>query len=101
MPDVDPSAVNYIHWLSTEVSSLLKIFASVNKNFIFAVVECALVMAEESVDLNALQDVAAESRAKFLLAKRYVRRAACAVSKKWLRSFSYDYVLATIHTKLH
>jgi hypothetical protein len=27
MPEVDPSAVDYIHWLYTEVSGLLEMFA--------------------------------------------------------------------------
>jgi hypothetical protein len=39
----------------------------VNKNFISAAVKGALVMAGESIDLNALQDAAAVSGADILL----------------------------------
>jgi hypothetical protein len=39
MPESEPSAMDYIRWLSTEVNSLSKVFAGVNENFISAVVE--------------------------------------------------------------
>jgi hypothetical protein len=76
-------------------------FVGVNENFISTIVEGALVMAEESIDLYAFQDVAAESGPFILSLERDVRRAECTVSKKWWRSFGYNYVLAAICTKLH
>jgi hypothetical protein len=33
MPKDDPSATDYIHWLSTEVAGLLEMFAGVNEIF--------------------------------------------------------------------
>jgi hypothetical protein len=44
-----------------EVTSLPKMFAIVNKNFVSTAVEGALLMAGESVDHDTLQDVAALS----------------------------------------
>jgi hypothetical protein len=58
-------------------------FARVNKNFISTVVEGALVMVGESVDLNALHDTADVSGPDILPVERDVRKAARAVSKKW------------------
>jgi hypothetical protein len=83
-----------------EVVGLPKMFAGVNENFISIVVEGALVMAEESVDLDALQDVAAERGTSIWPTGRDVQRDAHTVSKKWWCSFGYDYVLAAIRTKL-
>jgi hypothetical protein len=48
MPEGELSAVNYLRWLSTEISSLLNLFGGVNENFITAAIEGALVMASES-----------------------------------------------------
>jgi hypothetical protein len=73
----------------------------VNKNFISAAVKGALVMAGESIDLNALQDAAAVSGADILLTERDVRRVVRAIPKKWWCSFVYDYVLGAILMKLH
>jgi hypothetical protein len=56
-------------------------------------------MAGESDDLDAFQDVAAESRPGILPVDRDVWRAARAVSKKWWCSFGYNYVLDAIRTK--
>jgi hypothetical protein len=67
MSEGDPSVVDYIRWLSMEVGGLPEMFASVNKNFISAAVEGALVMDDESVELNTLQDAAAVSGADILL----------------------------------
>jgi hypothetical protein len=39
MPEIEPSVMDYIRWLSTEVNGLSKVFAGVNENFISAVVE--------------------------------------------------------------
>jgi hypothetical protein len=99
MPKDDPSAADYIHWLSTEVAGLPEMFVGVNENFFSAAVEGALVMARESDDLDAFQDVAAESRPDILPVDRDVWRAARTVSKKWWCSFGYNYVLAAIRTK--
>jgi hypothetical protein len=99
MPEGEPSAVNYLRWLAAEVPGLLAMFAGVNKNFVSAVVKGALMMAGDSVDLNALQSVAADSGADILPAERDVRRVARAVSKKWWCSFGYNYMLAAIRTK--
>jgi hypothetical protein len=60
----------------------------------------ALVMAGESVDLDALQDAATDSGANILPAEHYVWRVAHVVLKKWWRSFGYDYVMDAIHTRL-
>jgi hypothetical protein len=51
MPKSEPSVMDYIRWLSLEVTGLPEVFAGVNKNFISAMVEGTLVMAEDSVDL--------------------------------------------------
>jgi hypothetical protein len=45
MPEGEPSAMDYLRWLSTEISGLPDMFGGVNENFITAVVEGALVMA--------------------------------------------------------
>jgi hypothetical protein len=93
--------VEYIWWLSMAVAGLPEMFAGVNENFVSATVEGALVVIGESIDLDAFQDVVAESRAYILPADRDVRRAARALSKKWWRSFGYNYVMAAIRTKIH
>jgi hypothetical protein len=71
-------------------------FGGVNENYVTAAVEGALIMARDYVDLDALQSTAAESGVDILPDERGVRRVVQAVSKKWWRSFGYDYVLATI-----
>jgi hypothetical protein len=100
MPEVDPSAVDYIRWILVEVGDLPKVFAGVNKIFVFATIEGALVMAGNSVDLDAIQDAVVASGANILPVKRDVWRAACAVAKNWWHSFGYDYVLDAIRTRL-
>jgi hypothetical protein len=67
-------------------------FAGVNENFISAAAEGDLVMAKESVDLDAFQDVAAESRSDISPIEWDVQRAARAISKK---------MVALFRTKLH
>jgi hypothetical protein len=96
MPEGEPSAVDYLHRLSMEISGFSGMFGGINENFVTAVVDSALVMAGDSVDLYALQSVAAESGLDILAAECGVRRAARAMSKKWWRSFGCDYVLAAI-----
>jgi hypothetical protein len=98
MPEGEPLAIDYPHWLSAEISSLPDMFGGVNDNFVTAAIEGALVMAGDSVDLNALQSVVIESGAYILPAKHNVWRAMLAMSKKW-RSFNYNYVLAAIRAK--
>jgi hypothetical protein len=66
MSEGNPSVADYIRWLSMEVGGLPEMFASVNKNFISAAVEGALVIDGESVKLNALQDAAGVSGADIL-----------------------------------
>jgi hypothetical protein len=100
MLEAKPSAMDHIRWLSTEVAGLPEMFAYVNENFVSTAIEGALVMAGDFFDLDAFEDVAAESGPDILPADRDVRRAACAVSKKWWHPFSYNYVLAAIRTKL-
>jgi hypothetical protein len=63
MPKSEPSAVDYLHWFSAELTGLPKMFAGVNENFISGVVEGTLVMAGGYVDLGALQIVATDSGA--------------------------------------
>jgi hypothetical protein len=56
-------------------------------------------MAGDSVDLAALQTVAAESRADILPSGRVVRKAARAMTKHRRCSFGYNYMLAAIRAK--
>jgi hypothetical protein len=100
MPESKPLNMDYICWLSTEVTGLSEVFAGVNENFISAAVKGTLVMAGASVDRAALQIVATDSGADILPLEQDVQRVVRAVSKKWWRSFSYNYVLAAIQAKL-
>jgi hypothetical protein len=75
-------------------------FAGVNENFISGAVKGTLVMADQSIDLDALQDAAAMSEVDILAMERDVQRDARTVLKKWWRSFGYDYVLGAIRVKL-
>jgi hypothetical protein len=50
----EPSVVDYVRWLATEVTCLLEVFAGVNENFISATIEGMLVIAGDSIDLAAL-----------------------------------------------
>jgi hypothetical protein len=99
IPGSEPSAANYLHWLSAELTGLSEMFAGVNENFISAMVEGTLVMAGSSVYLGALWTVAVDNRANILPMEKDARRAARAISKKWWCSFGYDYVLAAIQAK--
>jgi hypothetical protein len=83
MPDDNPSAADYIHWMSKEVADLPKVFAGVNGNFASAAIEGALTIAGESIDLDVIIDVVAIRGADILPMGRDVRRAAHAVTKKW------------------
>jgi hypothetical protein len=54
MAEGEPSSVDYLRWLSTEISGLLDMFGGVNENFATATVEGALAIAGDSVDLDAV-----------------------------------------------
>jgi hypothetical protein len=73
-----------------EVGDLLKVFASVNENFVSTAIEGTLTMASDSVDLDAIQDATAASGADILTMERDVRKPAHVVAKNWWRSFGYD-----------
>jgi hypothetical protein len=66
MPEGEPSAMDYIRWMSVEVTGLPEMFAGVNENFVSAMVEGTLVMAGDSIDLAALWTMAADSGADIL-----------------------------------
>jgi hypothetical protein len=83
-----------------QVADLLTVFVGMNENIVSTTVKGALAMAGDSVDLDVVQDAAAASGADILPAKWDVRRATCAVAKKWWCSFGYDYVLDAIRTRL-
>jgi hypothetical protein len=99
LPEGKLSAVDYLRWLSTEVFGLPDMFAGMNENFIFVVVEGTLVMARDSIDFDDIQTMAAESGADILPIDRDVQSVVRAVSKKWWCSFGCNYVLAAIHAK--
>jgi hypothetical protein len=96
----EPSAEDYLRWLLEEAFGLPDMFSGVNENFATAMIEGALAMAGDSVDLDVVRVTASESGANVLPARPDVRRAVRAVSKKWWHSFSYNYVLSVICTKL-
>jgi hypothetical protein len=85
--------------VSTEVTGLPKMFAGINENFISVAIDGTLMIAGDSVDLAALQTVTIDSEADILHMGRDVQKVARAVSKKWWRSFGYDFVLAAIRAK--
>jgi hypothetical protein len=95
----EPSVEDCLNWLSEEVASLPDMFCGVNEIFATAAIEGALVLAGDSVDLEAVWVVASEGGADILPAGSSVRKAARAVSKKWWCSFGYDYVLSVIRTQ--
>jgi hypothetical protein len=51
MPTGEPPAEDYLRWLSAEVTGLPDMFSGVNENFAPAVIEGALTMDADSVDL--------------------------------------------------
>jgi hypothetical protein len=83
------------------VTDLPKVIADVNENFVSTTVEGALMMVAGSVNLAILQASATNSRANILSLEQDVRRATCAVLKKWWHCFNYNYVLAAIQARLH
>jgi hypothetical protein len=95
----EPSAEDYLCWLSEEVSSLLDVFNGVNGNFAAAAIEGALAMDGDSIDFDAVRVAASESSIDVLPTGPDVRRAARSISKKWWPSFGYNYVLSIIRAK--
>jgi hypothetical protein len=90
----EPSA-----WLSKEVAGLPNTFCGVNENFATIVIEGALTLASDSVDLHAVSVATSKGGADVLPVGSSVQKDARAVSKKWWCSFSYDYVLSVILTQ--
>jgi hypothetical protein len=101
MPEGEPSALDYLRWLSTEISGLSGMFGGVNENFVTAAVEGALVMAGDSVDLDALQSTATESGADVIPTKHHVWRATWVVSKNGgaPSALTICWLLFVLHTK--
>jgi hypothetical protein len=95
----EPSAMDYIRWLSVKVTGLPKMFPNINGNLISAAIESSLMITGNSIDLAALHAVVADSGADILPMGWDVRKAVQAASKKWWHSFGYDYMLVTIQTK--
>jgi hypothetical protein len=95
----EPSSVDYLCWLSEEVSGLPHKFRGVNENFASAAIEGTLAMAGDSIDLDAVRNAAANGGTDVLPAKPDLRKIVRAVSKKWWRPSGYDYVLFVIHAK--
>jgi hypothetical protein len=87
MPEGDPSAVDYIHWILVEVGDLPKVFAGVNKIFVFATIEGALVMAGNSVDLDAIQDAVVASGANIFAREEGCMEGCMRGSKKLVALF--------------
>jgi hypothetical protein len=83
MPEGEPSVADYIRWLSTEVTGLPEVIAGMNKKFVSATVEGTLMTIAGSIKLDVLQASTADSGENILPVEQDVRRAACAVSKKW------------------
>jgi hypothetical protein len=67
-----------------------------NENFATTAIEGALTLATNSVDLEAVRVATSGGGADVLPAVSGVWKAARAVSKKWWRSFGYDYMLSVI-----
>jgi hypothetical protein len=90
----EPFVEDYFRCHLEEISGLPEMFSGVNENFATVAIEGALAMAGDSVECDIVQSMAVESGVDILPARHDVRRAVWAVSKKWWRPFSYDYVLA-------
>jgi hypothetical protein len=92
----EPSVEDYLDWFSKEMAGLPDMFCGVNENFATAMIEGALVLAGDSVDLEAMWVEASEGGMDVLPAGSSVQKTARAVSKKWWLPFGYDYVLSII-----
>jgi hypothetical protein len=75
----EPSAEDYLNWLSEEVVVLPDMFCDVNENFATAAIEGALALASDLVDLDAVRVAASEGGTGVLPAGSSVRNAARAV----------------------
>jgi hypothetical protein len=92
----EPSVEDYLNWLSEEVTGLPDMFSGMNENFATTAIDGALALASNSIDLKAVRVAASEGGADVLSTAPGMRKAAQAVSKKWWRSFNYDYMLSVI-----
>jgi hypothetical protein len=95
----EPSVKDYLNWFSEEGAGLPDLFCGVNEKFATAAIEGALILAGDSVDLEAVWVASSESGTDVLPTRSSVRKASLAVSKKWWHSFAYDYVLSVIHAQ--
>jgi hypothetical protein len=95
----EPSVGDYLRWLLEEISGLPDMFSGVNEYFTTAVIEGALTMASDLVDLDIVRSTAVECGANVLPTGPDVRRAVRAILKKWWHSFGYNYVLSVIRAK--
>jgi hypothetical protein len=95
----EPSVEDYLNWLSEEMAGLPDMFSGMNENFATAAIEGALTLAGNSVDLDVVRVAASESGTDVLPNAFGVCKVARAVSKKWWRSFDYDYVMSVIHAE--
>jgi DNA-binding MarR family transcriptional regulator len=84
---------------SEEVTGLTDMFSGMNGNFATAVIEGALSLAGNSVDLEAVRVATSKGGTDVLPVASGVRKAAWAVSNKLWWSFGYDYVLSIIHAQ--
>jgi hypothetical protein len=92
----EPLVEDYLNWLSEEVTGPPDMFSGMNENFATTAIEGALTLATNSVDLEAVRVATSGGGADVLPAVSGVWKAARAVSKKWWRSFGYDYMLSVI-----
>jgi hypothetical protein len=51
----EPSVEDYLNWLSEEMAGIPDMFFVLNENFAVAAIEGALVLVDDSVDLEAVQ----------------------------------------------
>jgi hypothetical protein len=83
MPVGEPSAEDYLRWLSMEITGLPDMFSGVNEKFATATIEGDLAIARDSVDFDGVRRMAATSGADILPDAHDAWRAARAMSKKW------------------
>jgi hypothetical protein len=63
----EPSVEDYLNWLSEEMAGIPDMFCVLNENFAVAAIEGALVLVDDSVDLEAVQVAASEGGMDFCL----------------------------------
>jgi hypothetical protein len=81
------------------VTGLPDMLCGMNENFATAAIEGVLALAGDLVDFDAMRVAASEGGVDVLPVGFGVQKAARAISKKWWRSFGYDYVLSIICTQ--